>query len=469
MAHIPHTKIVATIGPASARASVLQELVEKGVSVARLNMSHGDHEYHSASVNLVRAVEKKAKRPLAILVDLAGPKIRIGDIVGGEMELVVGAELSITTQSCEGTQERVSCNYSALVKEVSVGMHILLDDGKKTLEVIRVTDTEILTRVLVGGMIKSRRGVNIPGARLSIATFTQKDKKDVAWAVDQKVDWIGLSFVRRATDIQELRAYIAKHKGSQRIIAKIETVEAIEELDAIIRETDAVMVARGDLAIEIGPERVPHEQKRIIELCRMYGKPVITATQMLESMTHRPVPSRAEVSDVANAVFDGTDAVMLSEESAMGTYPVEAVTAMERVLFEAEKDVHTRAITIDYADTSNALTCAVVQTALDTDAVAIVALTESGSTARLLSRYRTDLPIYAVTPYAEVARQLVLSFGVTPVVTALTKDVETSASKVMQLLKKTHVVSVEDILVFSAGVPIGRVGSTNTLMVRTVR
>jgi len=463
------TKIVATIGPSSQSKKQLQPLVESGVSIARLNMSHGDHVYHSETVKNVRIVEKLVKKPLGVLVDLAGPKIRIGDFENLEIELVPGKEFILTTEKIAGTDKKVYINYPAIVKEVKKGMLILLDDGKKALEVVKITPKEVVTTVKTGGVIKPRRGVNIPGARLSIETITEKDEKDIVWAIDNKVDFIALSFVRSVRDIEKLRGLITKKKGTQKIIAKIETVEALEDIEEIVKASDAVMVARGDLAIEIGPERVPHEQKRIIELSRIHAKPVITATQMLESMTTRPVPSRAEVSDVANAVFDGTDAVMLSEETAMGQYPLETIQVMSRVLNEAEKDEFVRAVSVDHNTIQNAITSAVAQTAIDTGAQAIVALTETGGTAKLVSRYRISIPIVAITPHIETARQLILSFGVTPKVLTLAKDVEKTAEKVMQTLQKEKLVSKGDKLVFSAGVPLGRVGSTNTVMVRSVK
>jgi len=463
------TKIVATIGPSSQSKKQLEPLVRAGVSIARLNMSHGDHEYHGETVKNVRVVEKLVQRPLAVLVDLAGPKIRIGDFETSEIELIPGKEFILSIEKVAGTEKKVYINYPAIVKEVKKGMVILLDDGKKALEVTKVTQKEVFTVVKTGGIIKPRRGVNIPGARLSIKTLTEKDEKDVAWAIENKADFIALSFVRSVKDIEELRTLIVKKKGTQKIIAKIETVEALENIENIIQASDAVMVARGDLAIEVGPEKVPHEQKNMIELARMHAKPIITATQMLESMTTRPVPSRAEVSDVANAVFDGTDAVMLSEETAMGQYPLETIEVMSRVLNEAEKDEYVRAVSVDHTTIQNAITSAVAQVALDTDAKAIIALTETGGTAKLVSRYRIGTPIVAVTPYIETARQLVLSFGVTPKMMTIAKDVEKSVKKVMQALLKDKQVQKGDKLVFSAGVPLGRVGSTNTVMVRNVK
>jgi len=466
---MPNTKIVATIGPSSQDKKQFLELVSAGVSVARLNMSHGDQKYHTETIKNVRAVEKIVKRPLAVLVDLAGPKIRIGDFENGEIELVVGKEFVLTTENIVGTNKHVYINYSKITKEVKAGMTLLLDDGKKSLIVKSVNDKEIITKVVIGGVIKSRRGVNIPGANLSINTITAKDIKDVDFAIKEKVDFIALSFVRKSSDIQELRKMIVNKKGTQRIIAKIETPEALNDIEKIIELSDAIMIARGDLAIEIGPERVPREQKRIISLCRTHGKPVITATQMLESMTTRPVPSRAEVSDIANAIFDGTDAVMLSEETAMGQYPVEAVNVMQRVIIESEKDNIARDTYTNTALIQNAVTNAVSEIAESTVAKGIVALTETGFTARLVSMHRTNTPIFAITPHIYIARQLSLSFGVFPKVLNHAKDIESMAKKVLEFLLKENVVKKGDKLVFSAGIPLGRSGSTNTLMVRNVR
>lgn len=466
---MPNTKIVATIGPSSQAKNKFKTLVEAGVSVARLNMSHGDHIYHAETIKNIRAVEKEVKRPLAILLDLAGPKIRIGDFEKGEIELIPGKEFILTTKSIVGNEKKVYINYPKLVKEVKPGMTLLLNDGKNSLVVKSIINDEIITKVVVGGFIKSRRGVNIPGANLSINTITAKDLKDIDFGIKNQVDFIALSFVRRSSDIVELRKIINKYKGTQKIIAKIETPEALDDIEKIIELSDAVMVARGDLAIEIGPERVPREQKRIINICRSKGKPVITATQMLESMTTRPVPSRAEVSDIANAIFDGTDAVMLSEETAMGSYPVEAVSVMQRVSIEAEKDNMARDTYTDTTLIQNAVTNAVSEIAESTGAKAIVALTETGSTAKLVSMHRTTTPIFAVTPYLHIARQLALSFGVFPKVLAHAKDIESTAVKVMAMLLKDKEVKKGDKLVFSAGTPIGEAGSTNALMVKGVK
>jgi pyruvate kinase len=466
---MPNTKIVATIGPSSQNKKQFKSLVESGVSIARLNMSHGSHDYHAETIKNVRSVEKEVKKPLAILLDLAGPKIRIGDFEKDQIELIPGREFILTIENVVGTEKKVYINYPKIVKEIKPGMTLLLDDGKKSLVVKSVNTKEVITKVVVGGVIKSRRGVNIPGANLSINTITAKDIKDVDFAIAQKVDFIALSFVRRSSDITELRKIIDKKKGTQKIIAKIETPEALDDIEKIIKLTDAVMVARGDLAIEIGPERVPREQKRIINLCRSNGKPVITATQMLESMTTRPVPSRAEVSDIANAIFDGTDAVMLSEETAMGSYPIEAVSVMQRVIVEAEKDNMARDTYTNTTLIQNAVTNAVSEIAESTMAKGIVALTETGSTAKLVSMHRTITPIFGVTPYIYIARQLALSFGVIPKVLDHMKDVESTAVKVISILLKDKEVKKGDKLVFSAGTPIGEAGSTNTLMVRNVK
>src|SRR3989338_1460769 len=316
-------KIVATIGPVTETEEMLTKLVNAGLDVARFNMSHGTHEEHLKRFHVVRAVSKKLNKAVAVLQDLSGPKIRIGEFSTPTIELIPGEKFTITIDDIVGDENRVSVNYKKLPQELKKGSIILLDDGKKKLEVVDITKTEIVCLVLVGGTTKGRRGMNLPGAYLSVPSITEKDRNDVVFGVENKADFIALSFVRKASDIHELRTILKELKSDAQIVAKIETEEAIENIDEIIEATDVVMVARGDLAIEIGPENVPPLQKKIIEKSRMLGKPVIVATQMLESMIHSPVPTRAEVSDIANAIYDGADAIMLSEETTLGEFPLE--------------------------------------------------------------------------------------------------------------------------------------------------
>ena len=342
MTHISRkTKIIATIGPGSESKENFAKLLQVGVDIARTNMSHDDQTIHQARIENIRAVSQELNTPVDILLDLSGPKIRIGDFEDVTVELLPGAEFILSGEKTKGNVRKVYFNYPSIEQDIKPGQILMLDDGRRKLRVDRLEGTDIYTTVLVGGVIKSRRGVNIPNAYLSISAITDKDKSDLEFGIKMGVDFVALSFVRTAKDIQELRALIQSHGGNQPIIAKIETPEAVEKIDEIIAETDAIMVARGDLAVEIGHAKVPAVTKMLIEKCNAAGKPVIVATQMLESMIKAPVPTRAEVSDIANAVYAGADAVMLSEESSLGEFAVEAVTMMREVIEETEKDMHT--------------------------------------------------------------------------------------------------------------------------------
>jgi pyruvate kinase len=335
------TKIVATIGPGSESKENFLTLLKAGVDIARTNMSHDDQAIHQARIENIRAVSKEENIPVDILLDLSGPKIRIGDFEDGSIELVPGAEFILSGTKLSGTTQKVYFNYPNIEQDIKPGQILMIDDGRRKLQVEKVEGTDIYTTVLVGGIIKSRRGVNIPNAYLSISAITDKDRSDLEFAVKMGVDYIALSFVRTAKDIEELRELIKSHGGSQPIVAKIETPESVEKIDEIIAATDVIMVARGDLAVEIGHAKVPAAQRMLIAKCNAIGKPVIVATQMLESMIKAPVPTRAEVSDIANAVYAGADAVMLSEESSLGAFALEAVSMMQEVIMETEKDMAT--------------------------------------------------------------------------------------------------------------------------------
>lgn len=464
------TKIVATIGPGSENKETLTALFAAGVNVCRTNMSHDDQAVHEKRIGLIRSTAKKAGLPIAILQDLSGPKIRIGDFKEAPVELVAGKKLILTgDKNCIGDVNRVYFNYPHIEKDIKAGMVLMLDDGKKKVVVEKVVGTEIHTKIIVGGTTKSRRGVNIPGAYLSIPALTEKDKKDLAFGVQQGVDFVALSFVRTAKDIEDLRALIKKHKGNQSIVAKIETQEAIEHIDAIIAATDAIMVARGDLAVEVGPEKVPALQKMIIKKCNNLGKPVIVATQMLESMIHSPVPTRAEVSDVANAIFDGADAVMLSEESALGSYAKEAVTMMTHIAQQVEQEIGThRRLKVHSDSIVDSVSSSVVHNAEDVHAKLIVALTETGSTPRMIARYKPQQPIVVLTPYEATARKAQLVFGCYPYViksfTGSTQLINTLGPK----LKTLGLAKKQDHIVVTAGVPFGTAGTTNMMLILSV-
>lgn len=460
---------MATIGPISENKETLTEFFNKGVDVCRTNMSHDDHEAHGKRIRLIRSVAKKVGLPIAILQDLSGPKIRIGDFGTSTVELVPGESFILTGTKCIGDEKKVYFNYPHIQKDIKEGMILMLDDGKKKVVVERVVGNDIHTKVLIGGTTKGRRGVNIPGAYLSIETITSKDKKDLIFGIKEGVDFVALSFVRTAKDINSLRALIKKNGGNQKIVAKIETQEAVENIDEIINTADAVMVARGDLAVEVEPEKVPNLQKMIIKKCNNIGKPVIVATQMLESMIQSPVPTRAEVSDVANAIFDGADAVMLSEETTLGKYPVEAVTMMSHIATQVEGEIGThRRYKVQSNNIVDSVSSSVVHNAEDVNAKLIVALTETGSTPRMIARYKPQQPIVVLTPHEDVVRQSQIIYGCYPILmkgfTGSTQLIKTIGPKLI----KHGLVSKKDRILVTAGVPFGTPGTTNMLMILAV-
>lgn len=465
------TKIVATIGPATESVEKLTALVEAGLNVMRLNFSHGDFAEHQKRVDNLRAVAKKTGTVLGILQDLGGPKIRIGEFYKDRVTLTPGEEFVLTTEKVVGDEHKAFVNYPNLPKELKKGGFVLLDDGKKKLQVLSVTDKEVRCKIIVGGETKSRRGVNLPGAYLKISSITEKDRKDLEFGLKNKVDFIALSFVRRPDDIIELKELLKKAKSESLVVAKIETQEAIENIDAILAVVDAVMVARGDLAIEIGPENVPLAQKMIIRKARLLGKPVITATQMLESMIKAPIPTRAEVSDVANAILDGTDAVMLSEETALGEYPVEAVQMMSTIALKVEgsyprKDILAKNFGKVDLVMSDWVSSSVVSTAENVKASYIVALTNTGRTARMISRFRPTHMIFAFSPSEKTCAQLSLSFGCIPVKTEPVKNLSDMLDDVEKYLLKKKLASKGEQLVVSAGWPVGKTKDTNMLLVQ---
>ncbi len=463
------TKIVATLGPASASDATLSAMIRAGLNIARFNFSHGTHKEHEVQLAAVRKASKKVGIPVAIMQDLSGPKIRIGDFYKDRVMLKKGQPFTLTTARCIGDEHRVYINYPTLPREVKPGAMILLDDGKKRLQVKSIKGNEVHCRVIVGGETKGRRGVNLPGTTLSVSSLTLKDRKDLEFGIRHGVDFIALSFVRSVKDIEELRSILKKRKCSALIISKIETQEATDNIEAVIDASDAVMVARGDLAIEIPAENVPLLQKKIVALCNASGKPVIVATQMLESMIHAPVPTRAEVSDIANSVLDGTDAVMLSEETALGEFPVEAIEVMSRVAMHTEEESYLYDPVMVGAPRGNrvvnSVSEAVVDCAAKVDARAIVALTTSGFTARMIARFRPQQAVFAMTSNEAVYRQLVLSFGCVPLlvpkITTLSKLVE-----VVRITMRKEIQSRRgDRVVVSAGIPFGTIGGTNLLFV----
>jgi pyruvate kinase len=465
------TKIVCTIGPATENHDHLSQLVLAGMNVMRLNFSHGSFEEHQNRVDRLQKVMENTGKTVAILQDLCGPKIRIGNFKDGTITLKEGAEFTLTTEEIEGTQDIVHVNYKELPKEVKPGTIILLHDGAKKLKVKSVKGNNIITEVMMGGHLSGRKGVNVPGANLSINSLTEKDKVDLEFGIKNKVDFMALSFVRKADDIKELRSILNKKGSNAHIIAKIETPEAVENFDEILAEADGIMVARGDLAIEIPAEEVPLVQKMIIRKCNTVGKPVITATQMLESMIKNPVPTRAEISDIANAIIDGTDAIMLSEETTAGVYPIEAVRVMVRIAKRIEKEIYTRDTIAEY-EKSHGVTDVVSQTAVRTahavGAPLIVALTRSGKTAKMIARYRPAEKILALTDTKENLAHLMLTFGCYPMVVPTLNTVEEIMNEIRRVALEHKVAEKGNKVVIVAGMPFGKASETNMILVETL-
>ncbi len=451
---------------------MLEQLVESGMDVARLNFSHGTHAEHRVTIDNLRAVQSQLRVPVAILADLQGPKIRTGNVENGGVEIHDGDELSITTEEAVlGTAALVSTTYSHLAEDVRPGNRILLDDGLLELKVLS-TDRKglVRTQVVVGGMLKDHKGINLPGVQLQTAALTEKDREDLLFALDANVELVALSFVRTAKDILTCRNAMVAHGRVVPIIAKLEKPEAIAALEEILEVADGVMVARGDLGVEIPPEEVPAIQKRIIHEANTRGLPVIVATQMLNSMIDHPRPTRAEASDVANAVYDNADAVMLSGETAAGKYPLEAVKMMVRIVEAAEASMPRRHIVehpvpMDFSDAVSSIAC---QAARETGASAIVAFTQSGTTARLLSRYRPEVPIIAFSPQQETRRRLNLLWGVTPRMVELLQEADHMVARVEEELLANNVAKRGDRIVIVFGAPIMRQGKTNSVRLHVI-
>jgi pyruvate kinase len=470
------TKIVATVGPASRSPQKLEELVEAGVNVFRLNFSHGTRDEHLAVVKAVREIAGRLRRPIALLQDLSGPKIRTGKVKGDVVELVKGARLAITTDPrVEGTAELISTTYAALAKDVKAGDQVLLDDGNLELRVLGVSGERVECEVVDGGPLKSHKGMNLPGVALSTPAITEKDRDDLAFGLGAGVDYVAMSFVRRAGDVEEAKGLIAKLGGDAPLIAKIEKPQALEDLEAILAAADGVMVARGDLGVELGTEDVPIAQKRIIAMANASGKVVITATQMLESMIENPRPTRAEASDVANAILDGTDAVMLSGESAVGRFPVETVETMARIADFTEEHglagIRTRAAEGRRDGPGTAITRSLTRVAAsvaeELGCKLIVAFTESGLTARLVAGHRPRVPVVAVTRAEKVYRRLALWWGVVPTLTASTENTDELLAAGEKNLRARGLVQPGDTIVMLSGHSFAS-AATNMMRVHTV-
>ncbi|QQR76381.1 pyruvate kinase [Candidatus Nomurabacteria bacterium] len=463
------TKIVATLGPSTEDPKILADLMKNGLSVARLNMSHGNHEEHAKRITAIREAEKISKSLIATLLDLSGPKIRTGEVKNGQITLKKGDSVKIVFKPIIGDENNLYINYSGLRKELKPGAIILLDDGKRSLCVTSIGEDYVNTKVEMGGMIRGRRGVNIPGANLKISAITEKDKKDLLFGIKQDVDFVALSFVRSVKDIQDLKRLLQKNKSSAKIVAKIETPEAVSCIDEIIKETDAIMVARGDLAIEVGIEKIPTIQKMIIEKCNTAGVPVIVATQMLLSMVENETPTRAEISDIANAIYDGADAIMLSEETAIGKYPKKVVSLMQRVACVVEENLpNYKKIEVMKDNIADSVSSSVVHNANQVGASAIIALTESGFTARMLSRYKSSLPIYAISSSQKTLRSLMISFGVLPIYHTGAKTFDEARKIAIEIAKEKCNLKKGEKYVIAAGLKQGKSGSTNLMLIENI-
>ena len=439
------------------------------MDVARLNFSHGEYATHKAMYDDVRAAAKQVGRPFTIFADLCGPKIRVGKMQGGQVALVKGKTITLSTADLLGTAERVSHTYLPLARDVKPGDPILLDDGLLQLRVESVAGDDVVCRIVDGGVLKDKKGMNLPGSALSVPALTEKDKQDIVFGRELGVDWFALSFVKNAADIEEAKSL----SGGIPIIAKIEKPEAVTNLEAILEAADAVMVARGDLGVEVPLDQVPGIQKRIIRMCNMAGKPVITATQMLQSMIENPRPTRAEVTDIANAILDGSDAVMLSGETAIGRYPVRAARMMARVAQQAERLLDFEAIRRERAlvvsrTPTDAISESCVAIAHDLQAKAIICSTSSGHTARMVSKNRPRAPIIAVTPQVTTYRRLTLTWGVQPLLVKAGGDTDEVLARAQVAAKKHGLARDGDLVVISAGVPVGVPGRTNLIRVQVI-
>lgn len=469
------TKIVCTLGPSSTDEVVMKKMLQAGMNVARLNFSHGSHEGHKQTIEKFRRVRDELGLPAAVLLDTKGPEIRTGNFANGEEMLVDGQRFTLTTESFEGTSEKVSVTYKNLPKEVGKGNLVLINDGKIVIRVEETTETDVIGTVVHGGKISNHKGINLPNVDLTMPYISAQDRADIIFGIENDVDYIAASFVRTASDVMAIRE-ILKEKGNDeiKIIAKIESTQGIENFEEILDAADGIMVARGDMGVEVAYEMLPGIQKRFIRRCVQSGKIVITATQMLESMTTSPIPTRAEITDVANAVFDGTTAVMLSGETAAGMYPVEAVETMSKIAQQAEEDLLRMPARnmvwheMDSMDVTNAVGHAACTLAKDIKAENIMAITKTGYTARRMSKFRPQTPIIGATPYEKTYHQLALIWGVRPLRVEYSKDIETLFSDCASKAKDAGLANTGEHMVLSAGVPVDIPGNTNIIRVLEV-
>lgn len=468
------TKMIFTIGPTSEKKEILAELMKAGMSAARLNFSHGDHEEHGARIREIKQLRKELNKQVAIVLDTKGPEIRTKDF-DGKVELQEGSKFTIHCgEEVLGDTTKCSVSYTELYKDVKVGDTILIDDGLVGLNVEKIEGKTIHCVVLNTGVVSSKKGINVPGVKINLPAITEKDKSDLIFGCEQGIDMVAASFIRKASDVLSIRKVLEEHGGSNiQIFSKIENQEGVDNVDEIIRFSDGIMVARGDMGVEIPIEQVPIVQKMIIEKCNKAGKAVITATQMLDSMMRNPRPTRAEASDVANAILDGTDAVMLSGESANGKYPVEAAKTMARIAQAAEAQMDYNAVLnkrkeLALSNVANAISLAACTTAIELNASAVIAATQSGNAARMISKYRPECPVIAVTPNEEVARRLALNWGVFPIVSGKFESTDEMISESVNKSKEAGYIENGDLVVVAAGIPVYCSGTTNMLKVHVV-
>ncbi len=466
------TKIVCTLGPSSSDETTLKNMLLAGMNVARLNFSHGTHEGHRQTIQRFRKVREELGIPAAVLLDTKGPEIRTGNFANGEEILKEGQEFILTTLPVSGTSQRVSVTYKDLPKEVKPGNLVLINDGKIVIKVEKTDDTEVRGTVIHGGKISNHKGINLPNVRLNMQYMSPQDREDILFGIQNDVDYIAASFVRSAGDVEVIRRLLEDNGGSEiKIIAKIESTQGIENFEEILEAADGIMVARGDMGVEVAYEKLPGIQKKFIRRCVQSGKIVITATQMLESMTTSPIPTRAEITDVANSVFDGTTAVMLSGETAAGKYPVEAVATMAKIAMQAETDqpkVPSRNMIwheMDAMDVTNAVGHAACTLAKDINAAAIMAITKTGYTARRMSKFRPDIMIIGATPYEKTYHQLSLIWGVTPLMANYRYEIEDLFGHCARKALRAGLIKEGSNIVISAGVPVDVPGNTNIIRV----
>ena len=464
-------KIAATLGPSSRSKKIISELFKAGADVFRLNMSHSTHNEIGKLHTYIREIEAAANRPICIMADLQGPKLRCGVFANGSEELIEGENFSFDLDETPGTEKRVCLPHKEIFASLEVGSRLLVDDGKICLKVLSFTEKSAFTEILVGGIISDRKGVNVPDVILPLAALSKKDLKDLEFVCELGVDWLALSFVQRSADVEQARRLV---KGRAALLSKIEKPAAVESFDSILEVSDGIMIARGDLGVELPVEAVPPIQKRLVRACRAKGKPVIVATQMMESMIHSPVPTRAEVSDVAQAIYEGADAIMLSAESAAGSYPVEVVSTMDKVAIEVEKDpIHRQVLEAarppSRRGVSNAITVAAREVAETTNVKAICCFTHSGTTALLTCRERPRVPIIALTPKIGTARRLTLNWGLHCVVTEEVERFKMAVVSAARAAREHGFASKKDKIIVTAGVPFNVPGTTNILRVAPVR